>query len=78
MGRVALRFHAPIIHHSGEDVPGSGEPLIVWHEAVHERGVGNASSATSITARHLGLHLQRGGSTATDSLSLEEDEHIFR
>ena len=35
-------------------------------------------SATAVTARHLGLHAQRGGSTtAVEALSLEEAERVF-
>jgi DNA-binding NtrC family response regulator len=43
-----------------------------------ERGVLMADgSATAITARHLGLHGQRGGTTAVEALSLEEAERVF-
>jgi DNA-binding NtrC family response regulator len=44
-----------------------------------ERGVLMAdASATAITARHLGLHAQRGGGTAAvEALSLEEAERVF-
>ena len=43
-----------------------------------ERGVLMADgSATTVTARHLGLHAQRGGNTAVEALSLEEAERVF-
>ena len=43
-----------------------------------ERGVLMAdASATAVTARHLGLHAQRGGATAVEALSLEEAERVF-
>jgi len=43
-----------------------------------ERGVLMAdASATAVTARHLGLHAQRGGTTAVEALSLEEAERVF-
>ena len=43
-----------------------------------ERGVLMAdASATAVTARHLGLHAQRGGATAAEALSLEEAERVF-
>ena len=43
-----------------------------------ERGVLMADgSATAVTARHLGLHAQRGGNTAVEALSLEEAERVF-
>jgi DNA-binding NtrC family response regulator len=35
------------------------------------------ASATAVTARHLGLHAQRGGTTAVEALSLEEAERVF-
>ena len=44
-----------------------------------ERGVLMADAvATAVTARHLGLHAQRGGGTAAiEALSLEEAERVF-
>lgn len=34
-------------------------------------------SATTLSARHLGLHAQRGGTASADSLTLEEAERVF-
>ena len=34
-------------------------------------------SAATVSARHLGLHAQRGGGAPTDSLTLEEAERVF-